>query len=299
MPIPTQQDIAKSVDEVRLWKPGAAVITDLARFMHFAAVGAEGDKVKNLYEKFADDCKQDVDKAKVCYQGPMMLAPRNAEQFLGNAKREVQTLEDRKIQSYECSSFSYSAIAELLLNDNIRQHYDILQAGTMQMYSNLGAGLIYAHNIAVLVPKGKGANIKLKTPLMGYKNDNDVLPSNALIVDPWARSLGNPAKSCLGVSTREFTYNVTLYPLVFNYNSANEKNLEETVREFRQDNPDFEQRRAAAFAKIEIFGEEKPKASALASLSVVNSLAQNQKKDSPAEQVAPPSLAPSFGSSNS
>src|SRR5580704_10850066 len=135
-----------------------------------------------------------------------------------------------------------------MLNDYICEHYDIWQVGTMRRGSS------YKHNIAVLVPKGTTIT------------QDGVLPGGALIVDPWARSLGHPVESSLAVSEDKFVYKVALYPLVVNYNSANEKNLEETIREFRQENPNFEQRRAAAFAKIEIFGEEKPKTSPLVSL---------------------------------
>jgi hypothetical protein len=87
----------------------------------------------DLFEQFQKDFSEDLKIAQIKYEGPATLLPMDAAAFLKNAKRELKTLESHKIQSYECSSFSYSAISDLLLNNSIRRHFDILQVGTMQV----------------------------------------------------------------------------------------------------------------------------------------------------------------------
>jgi hypothetical protein len=251
MPLLTPQEIANTLDDVRLWKPGASVVANLTSFSFCIQLGADGDKAKNRYRKFVNDFKQDSDKAEAQYEGFRPYAFRHNVQYLKNAKKEVQTIEKGKVQALECSSFAYSAIALLMLNDDIRAQYDILQVGTMYKSGS------YTHNLVILVPKGKGAEVK-----------SDFLPEGSLIVDPWARSLGQPAVVSLGVSPDNFIFRLSLHPLVVNYNTANDENLEETVRNFKLENPNFEQQRAEAFAKIEIMGDEKPKASPLSSLNV-------------------------------
>ncbi|MCL5273006.1 MAG: hypothetical protein M1486_06890 [Gammaproteobacteria bacterium] len=228
-----QEIISHTLDSIQLWKPGAAAITDLGRFRQCVAGGVEGKQAEQLFDNFSNDFSQDPSLAQKKYEGPSKLPPTRAIGYLRNAKRELDTLSSGKTQSYECSSFAYSAISELMLNDDIRKQYDILQVGTMRI--NQGKmGLNYAHNIAVLVPKGSKV---LK---------NGPLPEGALIIDPWARSLGHPVNETLAVSPDKFIFHDCLYPLIVNYNSANEKNLEETVSEFREDNPSLEQERAIA-----------------------------------------------------
>lgn len=276
MPIPSPSDITKTLDAIRLWKPGAAVVLNLAEFRECKAKNKEGDIAESFFNKYVNDYKDDSEKARAHYQGRPVMCVKSSSQILEYAKSELRIIENGKTECYECSSFSYSAIGQLLLNDDVRLHYQILQVGTMRAMGR-GNKYYYRHNSVVLVPNGTDI------PKDGS------LPSNALIIDAWLRSLGHSAESSLGVSAEHFAFQSSLEPVVVNYNSANEKNLEETVRDFRQDNPDFEQRRASAFAKIEIFGEEKPKASLLTSLSVINQTAQHDKKkdDHSEVQVSP------------
>jgi RavJ, Peptidase domain/Domain of unknown function (DUF5617) len=252
---PSKEDVQKAMDSVKLWRPGYAAITDLGRFRGCVAKNNGGKLATSLFDQFDIDFKNSASAAKDKYEGPGLLPPKNAQAFLKNAKREMKTLESGKRQSYECSSFSYSAISELMLNDDIRENYDILQMGTMRINQGRGFGMNYAHNIAVLIPKPPGAK-DLDIPKDGP------LPKGALIVDPWARSLGHPAEKTLGVSEDNFQYKGTLYPLVVNYNSAKEENLNEVVAEFKEDEKyygvDIDKDRKEAHDKVPIFVNDKP-----------------------------------------
>jgi hypothetical protein len=157
---------------------------------------------------------------------PTTAAPRDASGFLRQWQERQDALAEGKTPASECSNFSYDAIAECLMDDDIRGKYDVLQAGTMNNQ----------HNIAILVPKGLGAS---------FQGGNAHLPEGSLIIDPWARAMGHGADAALFVSPEEFCYRDSLYPTDINFNSAAApvranpfapppKPMEEAVREFKE-----------------------------------------------------------------
>lgn len=224
--------IQRAMDKVLLWRPGEAAVTDLGRFrgcVHRSQDGVKATKAFDEYEAYAKSVASPAMIRKK-YSTPRQTPPDQADGFLGMIKTEVKTKQDGKKQTYECSSFSYSAVAELLLDDEIRENYDVLQVGSM--YINQGYGNTYAHNIAVIVPKGS----EVPTP-------DGQLPKGSLIIDPWARAMGYPVDQSLAVPPEKFAYKSSLYPMKVNYNSANEENLEETVQQFKSENPELLQKK--------------------------------------------------------
>jgi RavJ, Peptidase domain len=236
--MPSEQELkwlAKSLQKRPVWRPGDVVVADLERFRSLVAEGYEGELAGFAYMKFKNNFRDlGPAKARQLYLGPSLLAPKHAEQFLGTAKKEHEVVQqDNKKLTFECSSFSYSAVATLMLDDNVRENYDILQIGTMRMDQGLGVtrsgerGKSYAHNIAVLMPKGKGLS------------QDGKLPEGALIVDPWARALGHTKESTILVTPEKFIFKTSLYPLMVNYNSAKDDTVEEAIATFKQENPDI------------------------------------------------------------
>lgn len=217
-----EQDIRKSLDDNFLWKPGVTPATDLRSFLNLLPkdlnneITIEGQKSLDIFKQYEKGFDKTMNEGFKKYEkvNPF-LKMNNASAFLKNAEKEIKLIENNKIITYECSSFSYSAIGYLMLiNDDIRKNYDILQIGIMESKGR------YLHNIAVLIPKGS-------EPIMYGE-----LPKGALIVDPWARALGHPANQTLGVSPEDYYFNDVLYPMTINYHSGDEEDLEKTCADF-------------------------------------------------------------------
>jgi len=92
------------------------------------------------------------------------------------------------------------------------------------MKINQGFGFNFAHNICILCPKRVRAHISATN-----------LPKGCLIIDPWARALGQTSGSSIMVIPEKFCYRNTLYPIKINYDSSKEEDLEENVTEFLAD----------------------------------------------------------------
>jgi hypothetical protein len=217
-----EKKIKQLLNDNPLWKPGTTPVTDLRSFLYLLPkdenneLTIEGKKAFDLfkeYEKNFDETKNGIFK-KYEKVNPF-LNMNNALAFLKNVEKEIKLIENNKTITYECSSFSYSAIGYLMLiDDEIRKNYDILQIGIMESKGR------YLHNIAVLIPKGT-------EPTMYGQ-----LPEGSLIVDPWARALGHPADQTLGVTPEDYYFNDFLYPMMANYHSGAEADLEKTCTDF-------------------------------------------------------------------
>ena len=199
------------------WKPGQVAVTDLTRFPQCIAPGAGGELSTVASEDYVT-----VEGDTTIYYPPTTLPPKDAGDFLSTWEKRQAAMEEGKICASECSNFSYDAIAECLLDDDIRANYDVLQAGTMGQQ----------HNIAILVPKGQGA---------GYAGGDTPLPEGSLIVDPWARAMGQPADKALFATPEDFAYKDSLYPTVINFNSTKPagspfapKSTEDMVKSFKE-----------------------------------------------------------------
>jgi hypothetical protein len=230
-----EKNIREDLNLNPLWKPGVTPIIDLRTFMFCVSEDVNGEKAKKIFYQYENDFN--LNKEKYITTSPI-LQMKKAYDFLSFAQKEMNAIDNKKILAYECSGFSYSAISEAILNDNIRKNYDILQVGTMELYGR------YLHNIAVLIPKG----IKL--------THNNQLPKGSLIIDPWARALGYPPETTLGVSPDKFEFKARLYPIKVNYNSAEEIDFEKSVKkflaDFRDDDfKDFTQKRAIIMGTVE------------------------------------------------
>jgi RavJ, Peptidase domain len=237
------------------WVPGNVAVTDLSRFSNCVPKTPEGVAATKASEDYHNFGKEnDLDDK---YIVPVIGKPKNSKEFLGLWKKRQDEINEGKIPSSECSNFSYDAIAESLLDDEIRSKYDVVQAGSM--YINQGFGFTYAHNITLLVPKG--ADIKL-----GKITSDNPLPEGTLIIDPWARAMGQSAESSLFTTPENFCYLNSLYPLDVNYNSAikppalpfgpQPKSIDKIVQEFKESNvlKDF-LAKAAELVDVDIHGE--------------------------------------------
>lgn len=57
------------------------------------------------------------------------------------------------------------------------------------------------------------------------------LPPDALVVDPWGRALGHPQETTLFVDFNNFCFKDSLYPFTINYNSAQDRSLEDSIND--------------------------------------------------------------------
>lgn len=230
-----EKNIREALDFNPLWKPGIIPIIDLRSFILCVSEDEEGEKAKKIFNQYEVDFNEN--KQKYLTFSPF-LKMNHADDFLQFAQKEINAIENNKILAYECSKFSYSAICDAMLNDQVRKYYYILQVGTMELDGR------YLHNIAVLILKG--------TKLI----NNYQLPKGSLIIDPWARALGYPSEKTLGVSPEKFEFKTRLYPIKINYNSADEKDFEIIVQKFLSafkddDFNDLKQKRALILGTVE------------------------------------------------
>jgi hypothetical protein len=195
------------------WKPGKTAVTDLRTFMNCLSKSTEG--------YIALDRFIDYEKNPPPMQVPQIRAVFNASVFLNIADTLAGTKENVRIA--ECSNFAYDAIGRLLLNKEIRDHYNVCQVGMMRDPSTLR----YAHNICVLIPKESGSIASNKNLSM------DKLPNGSLIVDPWARALGHPADTTLAVPLSKFHFKEFFDPFIINYNSGADETLEDTLANWK------------------------------------------------------------------
>jgi hypothetical protein len=156
-----------------------------------------------------------IKEAEKKYYSDVILSPSfNAQDILNNADKEIKNIENKKSLFYDDISYLESATSALLMENDVRKHYDILKTSIIITGEE--------HNIAILIPKGnKLAEIKLNE-----------LPKNSLIVDSLGRSIGNSAAKTLATSPEDYYNKDDLYPMIVNYNSAAEQNLEETINKF-------------------------------------------------------------------
>lgn len=215
------------------WEPGGVVVTDLLRFPQ--CVGSDGgDVAKDLADEYELHNRDGLDRDR--YFAPVVAPTDDAKVYLKRWQDRKNAEEDGKELTSECSNFSFDALAECLCNDELRANYDILQAGTMEGRTARSRVIAMQHNIAILVPKGTGAD---------YPGGRTPLPDGSLIVDPWARAMGQPANVSLFVKPKNFCYKKSLYPLEINFNSANlpapnpftpAPDIEDVVRDFKKSN---------------------------------------------------------------
>jgi RavJ, Peptidase domain len=204
-------------DDIRLmlnakedWRPGNSAVIDLGAFSDCVHGGIDAPSNEGLLAVASFDAWDQTFNPQL-YQSKSLLPPKDTEGFLRLAIKERMASQMHKRLAYECSTFAYSAIALLMSDETVREHFDILQAGSM--YMDQGRGMVFAHNISILVPKGEDIEL-------GRMNADTPLPDGSLIIDPWARALGHPVEQTLGVSPEHFVFEDCLYPLVVNYNSA-------------------------------------------------------------------------------
>ena len=205
--------VQRIVNDKDVWRPGEVVVTDLSRFPGCVAPTEDGERAREAAAEFGSN----FDPRR--YLAPTITKPIDSQSFLSLWEKRKHDVKKGKEPTSECSNFSYDAVAECLLDDNIRAKYDILQAGTMKN----------KHNIAILIPKGKGGGT--------YPGGMTPLPRGSLIVDPWARAMGYPAELTLFVTPRCFCYRKSLYPLDVNYYStdvpSSDPSLDATVKGFK------------------------------------------------------------------
>lgn len=207
------------------WSPGKVAVIDLQQFSICVSESESGEAAKRASDQYALKAKEDPTLAS--YIVPRARFPTDASGYLGllNSRRIGVA---GKMPAAECATLAYEAVAECLLDEEIRKNYDILQVGSMHD-DKKGK---YLHNICIIVPKGEGEKLKLlgKEPLKDGQ-----LPEGALIVDPWARAMGQTAEKSLFCSPSEYAY-TGLYPLIINYNSAElePEELDKVVDVFRE-----------------------------------------------------------------
>lgn len=218
--------IQKLIKEIclkqNIWKPGRTAVTDTRSFMHclpgYKNGASEKERTQHLTRGGRKAYEQFIAYEKQGSQPPQTAAVLNAGVFLNISKR-LNTSQDHE-RTAECSNFAYHALGTFLLNQEIQKEYDICQIGIMK--NKNGA---YMHNICVLIPKG--SQLEMKKDL-----NMSSLPEGALIIDPWARALGHPAETTLGVPLAQFRFKHSFDPFIINYNSSNDSELTHTIKEF-------------------------------------------------------------------
>lgn len=121
-----------------------------------------------------------------------------------------QLNEDEALVKFaECSNFACHAMAILLKSSEVTTKYNVCLAS---------AGKYLNHTIAILLPKDIEALTK------GWQMD-DLSSKGALIVDPWAMTMGYGAEVALAVKPDEYVYAELLDNVSFIYQSIHDSTV--------------------------------------------------------------------------